>query len=406
MNPRPTRSDWLVLLLLLGLGLGLRLWSTAGRQPAVGDERVYQAYVEWTERNGFLNYPDLVEQFLESQRKEAEPLLPPTRVTFVAGGRAVQALTGWSALDALRHFALLCSVGMLFATWWIGWLLRGPVLAHGALLLLAVSPLQLHCGRFAFVDVAFAGATTLGLLVVALAHAGRLRAAAGGLVLAIPLVFLTKESAVFALPALAVGLWDPWRAAPADGRRRLALGGAAGTALTAFAVGLLFGGTENFLDGALMLAAKTKTSDYSATYQNGPWFRYLVDYLLMSPLTLLAVIATASRWPARLGSGAIALGAFVLLTLLPMSLLEAGLNLRFALMWDPVLRLLLAGAIVLPAAGASPRPKLAWTALLLLALADLVHYARFFQRAGLYDPITLGLLRALGWYRGDDLFQP
>ncbi|MBS0656901.1 MAG: hypothetical protein JSR82_01480 [Verrucomicrobia bacterium] len=403
---RPWRGqDFAILLTLLVLGLALRSWSATTRRPPVGDERVYQAYVEWTQQHGFSNYADLVETFLQDQRDAAEPLLPPTRVVFVAGGRCIQLLTGWSAIESLRHFALLSSVGLLLSGWAMAWLLRGPPLAHGTLLLLAVSPLQLICCRYAFVDVAFAFTVSLGLVALAWAWRGQYRAAAAGIVVAFPLIVLTKESAAFIVPALLAGLWRPWRMADADGRRVLLLGVLGAGALSALAVGWLFGGLGPWLEAVLMLAAKTKTSQYSATYQNGPWFRYIFDYLLVAPVALLGFVfclREARRELAPSGDGFL---LFFGLSLLPMSLLEAGFNLRFALVWDPLLRLFLAAGVLRWGPESTARARLGAWVLVGIAVVEAAHFAFHFAHGRLYDPVTLSLLRALGVYRGDYLYD-
>ena len=166
--------------------------------------------------------------------------------------------------------------------------------------------------------------------------------------------------------------------------------------------GKIFGGPGPFLAGAQMLARQTAMSEYSLTYQSGPWFRYCVDYLLMAPVAFLAFVATMPRvWQEAGWPPGRCLFLFLFLLLLPMSLLgSGGINLRFALAWDPALRLLLAAGFFLAF------PRRGWLALGFLAAADLAHFLVFFSDGQTYDPVTLYLLRALGIYRGGNLPPP
>lgn len=405
---RPSALSWrdaAILGLLLLLGCGLRLHQTAYRAP-MGDENLYVAYLNWTKQYGFLAYPDLVDGFLNGQREAKEPMLPPTRVVFVAVGRALEAVTGWPAIEALRSVSRLSSMVLLLSIWWLAYLLRGPTLAHLSLLLLTVSPLQLHSIHFAFVDAVFALAVSLGLICVALLQTGRVRLGSISLALALPLIVLTKESAVFALPALALMLIWPWRQLNGSERRQVIFGLVVGAVLTALVVGIFFGSALDFLSAVLLLAAKTKGSQYSATYQNGPWFRYILDYLLVSPVILLGFVACAARVGREMAPAGRMLLVFLGVTLVPMSMLEAGFNLRFALMWDPVVRIVLAGGILLNFADDAAGRRRAFLAAALLAAADLCQYCLYFSDGLLYDPVTLALLRMVGIYRGDYVFFP
>lgn len=390
---RPRDAALLALLLLVGGWLRFHPWHVP---KPVGDENVYASYVEWTQHNGLWSYPDLVEEYLAHQEGQTDSLLPPTRLSLVASGFLVSTLTGWSAIDSLRFVTRCASVLLLGLVWLLGWHLRGPLWAHGATLLLAVSPLQLHSARIAFVDLSLALATTFALLCVVFFHLGRVRAAAIGLVFALPALVLTKESAVISLGALGLILsWLAWQADPAA-RRTLLLGCLGGALLTATLVAIFFGSLDRFAKAVSLLAAQTRQSPYSITHQSGPWLRYLLDYLLISPVVLLGFLAVVGRVWREGGEAGRMLLVFLALSVLPMALLgQSGLNLRFALPWDPVIRLVLAAGL------ASAAPARAGLFLVLLAAADLAHYLVYFTDGRLYDPVTFTLLRSLGIYRGE-----
>lgn len=388
------------LLLLLGGSLRLHTWYET---VAIGDEHTYATYLRWVLRHGVGAYPELLEQYREQQDKAKVGILPPTRFTFIAASAATVWVFRVSPVDGLRAVAKTASILMLLLVWASAWLLRGPPVAHGTLALLAVSPLQVQAATYGFIDIVFACAVAVALLGVALWVAGGVRAAAGVLALALPLMVLTKESAAFLLPALALAFYLGRGNHGAAEWRVLCLGAVGGAVLTALAVGIFFGGLGEFYGAVVAHGSRVSSSGYSVAYQSGPWFRYAADYLLMTPVVFLGFVACAGRtWREGAAPGRAVL-ALLAVSLLPMALLPAGLNLRFALPWDPLVRFSCVLGMWLACAGQtspSPARRFAWI-IGLMAAADLAHFLCFFSDGQTHDPTTLNLLRALGIFRGE-----
>src|SRR4030095_6547658 len=84
---------------------------------------------------------------------------------------------------------------------------------------------------------------------------------------------------------------------------------------------------------------KIKTTEWAVNNGDGPWYRYLVDLTLISPLVMLLAIGYSFqiRWTEK---GPMLLVAFVLLTFAMMGNIKYGLSVRYTTIWDMPLRFL------------------------------------------------------------------
>src|SRR5581483_5618540 len=116
-------------------------------------------------------------------------------------------------------------------------------------------------------------------------------------------------------------------------------------------------------------------------FQDGAWYRYLVDFTVMSPLIVALVFARAGNIDKQTRAD------FFWTLFLVFS---------FAAYWDEPLRWLAASQIAIISNRFAPR----WrnfaiiVAVVMLAIVDLAQYDRFFIKAGIYDPVSTPLLRA------------
>jgi hypothetical protein len=78
---------------------------------------------------------------------------------------------------------------------------------------------------------------------------------------------------------------------------------------------------------------------YAIATGDGPWFRYLVDLLLASPLTLLLAVGAALQLR-KTHAPLLFATAFIACSYVVMCNVKYGMNLRYANMWDMPLRLL------------------------------------------------------------------
>jgi hypothetical protein len=142
---------------------------------------------------------------------------------------------------------------------------------------------------------------------------------------------------------------------------------------------------------------KAQGLKYAIATGDGPWYRYLVDLLLASPLILLLAVSAVFQLQKK-DHALLYLTAFIACSYLFMCNVKYGMNLRYANMWDMPLRLLAFTQLALLAARFPKR----WTApalgLLVMGLCvfDLHQYQVLFVNFDRdYEMITANLLKAL-----------
>jgi 4-amino-4-deoxy-L-arabinose transferase-like glycosyltransferase len=158
-----------------------------------------------------------------------------------------------------------------------------------------------------------------------------------------------------------------------------------------------------FLAGGLETLRTTYTLSVSKNYQltyaimtgDGPWHRYLVDLLLVSPVVLLLAFGRLFRLD-REQKPELFLVVFIATSYLVMCNLKYGMNLRYANMWDMPLRLLAFGMLV-ELVRPIPRYKTLLLAFAVAAIAavELRQYIILAVDYPLYELVTEGLLRPL-----------
>ena len=104
------------------------------------------------------------------------------------------------------------------------------------------------------------------------------------------LAILTKELAVLLGPAFALGVLVEWRANRSLPLRAFALQLALPLVISAPVFVLAAGGVEPLLLTVRRVLSSPATNTYATQFGSGPWYRYLIDYLCLSPgVTLLAL---------------------------------------------------------------------------------------------------------------------
>ena len=128
---------------------------------------------------------------------------------------------------------------------------------------------------------------------------------------------------------------------------------------------------------------------------DGPWYRYLVDLLLVSPIVLLLALGTIFRLN-RAMKAELFMSIFIGASYLVMCNVKYGMNLRYANMWDLPLRFLAFGQIVWLASLVKRfQTTITVTAVVLLALIEFHQYIVLAVRYPLYELINHDLLQAL-----------
>jgi 4-amino-4-deoxy-L-arabinose transferase-like glycosyltransferase len=414
--PVPDRTAlayWITAFVVVLVGLALRILPSATVKGVGFDELLYRGDVQKMEVLGLFDYGKATDLYLEGQRKPgAKAELPPTRFLYIFSGYVwksvlhgdekalnlmeVGAFRVDPYLRSLRGVSTLFSVLTMLLGGVIACRLAGRGAGLAVLALMACAPLQIHMSQHAMIDGFFAFWAMLGMwsLWESLQQPGDRRWLAL-YALSLFCMVLTKENAFFVFVALCgllvVGRWAGWGTAT----RALWLVTFIAPACALLVLIALAGGIGNFVETYRLLVANAQHLDYAIETGDGPWYRYLVDLMVLSPAVLCLAIAAAfhswreERWvPYVLG--------FVAFTYLIMCNIRYGMNLRYATIWDLPLCLLAFAQLARSARGAGAWARYVLPALVgLLCLHELNQYRVFFNQSALYELGPADLLNAV-----------
>ena len=381
-------------------GAPLHFLAPLHPQPAwtkIGfDEGLYREYVNALTKGGLGSYPDIVEGYIDVQQKLPGSILPPLRFLYIFTGYAWHSLFGSEALSALQQVSAFFSMLTLALSTFFAWRLRGTPYAIAIAALMAFAPTQLHMSQHALVDGFFTFWATLALWLLweNLQHPRDWRWLSG-YVVGLALLVLTKENALFvwiALGALLVAnRWLQFGTVT----RELVIATFLGPLLGVVILIFLAGGIDVFVHSYQLSVGKNFQLQYAILTGDGPWYRYLVDLMLVSPIVLILALAALFRLN-RTMKPELFMSIFIAASYLVMCNVKYGMNLRYANMWDLPLRLLAFGQIVWLASLVKRfQTAIIVTAVTLLALVEFHQYIILAVRYPLYELITHDLLRAL-----------
>jgi 4-amino-4-deoxy-L-arabinose transferase-like glycosyltransferase len=360
------------------------------------DEGLYRNYVNGVIREGLGNYPSIVDHYIEVQKTLTGSILPPVRFLFILAAYLWHCLFGAEALAALHDVASFFSILTLLAATAFTWRLKGPGWALGVAALMSCAPTQIHMSQHALIDGFF---TFWALLVLWLLWEN-LRAPRKPWLLvlytiALSLLVLTKENSFFVffalLTLLAANRWFGFGSVTKELLVCTFVGPLFGVVVLIF----LAGGIETLLTVYKLSVGKNYSLNYAIMTGDGPWHRYLVDLLLVSPVILLLAIGSVFRLN-RAETAELYLAIFIAASYAIMCNVKYGMNLRYANMWDMPLRFLALSQLV--AWGSLLRkyqPALIATAVVLICAFELRQYFILAVQHPLYELVTEGLLRGL-----------
>jgi 4-amino-4-deoxy-L-arabinose transferase-like glycosyltransferase len=395
-SPRLSRPILLGFVLVAILGVFLRVYPSAKYTKLGFDEGIYGEYVVELIKHGISVYPDLADTYVETQQQMATVVLPPTRFLYIFSGYLWHEVTGANDMVSLRAVSCLFSILLLFVSGALAWRFAGPAWALGVFALMSCAPTQIHMAQHGLIDGFFAFWATLSLWLLwenLKRPNDSLRLSLFAVCLA--LMVLTKENAFFAyvglLALLASNNWLRFGTVT----RPLLLVTVAGPLVGVVVLVSLCGGAQTCYRIYQLVVSKASVSPYSIATGDGPWYRYLVDLLLVSPLTFLLAWGAILRLKPLNKKEAVYLLAFVMATYLLMCNVRYGMNLRYTNMWDMPMRYLVIGCVTDVTRSFRRREMLVVGAVILLCAVDLRQYYIFFVQHDLYELVTGALLRAL-----------
>jgi 4-amino-4-deoxy-L-arabinose transferase-like glycosyltransferase len=361
------------------------------------DEDCYRRYLMSLDAKGLTSYPELAHSYLVGQPKLEFAILPPMRLTFLSLGYFWQLATSASPLASLHAVSCLFTVLAFIVGGLFAWRLGGLTKALGVTALMSCAPLQIQLAQRAYIDGVFVFWTILTLwLLWENLRAARHYWLLAAYTVSLAFMVMTKENAAFVFAAiigimilnrwLRFGEITPW----------LVLATFIGPLLGLIGLTLAAGGIHTLIDIYRLNIERSHVLPYAIKTGDGPWFRYVLDLMLISPLiTLLALGGFLNIRPAD--KPAVYFALFIAFTYLIMANVPYGMNLRYASIWDMPLRWLAFAQLSAVDARMPRRFGLYFTvsAVTLLCVVDLTHYFVFFARHGLYDPIPEAMLRIL-----------
>jgi 4-amino-4-deoxy-L-arabinose transferase-like glycosyltransferase len=382
--------------IIIVIGVAVRVYPSAKYTRLGFDEGVYGEYVVELSKDGITSYPDMAELYVERQQEAETVFLPPTRFLYIFSGYRWHEITGANPIASLRGVSCLFSILLLFAAGGFAWRLGGAAWGLGVLALMSCAPTQIHMAQHGLIDgfFAFWATACLWLLWENLKRPNDLLRLSL-LAVCLALMVLTKENAMFAyvglLALLGVNRWLRFGTITRPLLLVFIAGPLAGVAILV----CLCGGLQTCIRIFQLVVGKASVSPYSVATGDGPWYRYLVDLLLASPLIFLLAWGAIVRFRRETNQGAFYLVTFVTATYVLMCNVRYGMNLRYTNMWDMPMRYLAFGCLADLARPFRRRDLIVIGAVIFLCLIDLRQYYIFFVQNDLYELVTGALLRAV-----------
>jgi len=390
-----------LLLIPASLLLAAAVWGFSGpvRFQSQKDEGVYLYYAVRVSREGPAVFPGL---FAEYHRDEAvlKYYPSPLRLTTI-GMDAAAVRMGGENFQSLQWLSLASFLALLAVLGWALVRVGEAEIAGWVVLLVAASPLLLGMARRALSDSLVSALMAGGLLLLTdtLLRGGNWKRWTA-VALLYALAFLSKESGLLLIPiSLALLAW--WRFARG---RSIGLGPVLAVSVlpllgAALAVSAAAGGLGTAWETFRVTLGSAQTNAYALKYGSGPWLRYILDFLLLSPGPALLYLGWLGL---LLGSGegkeAEWMWAGVPVLFLVLSATSTK-NVRYAMMLEIPVRL---GAVFLLQRW-SARIRRPWARaavivlpVTLLAALDLASFHDLFVRQEIYDPMTVVLMTARG----------
>jgi len=276
------------------------------------------------------------------------------------------------------------------------WRLKGKAWALAIGALMCVAPTQIHMSQHALVD----GFFTFWALICLWLFWENLQAPRDwrwlvAYIVGLALLVLTKENSFFVWIALiALLVANHWLRFGIV-TRELVIATVLGPLLGGVILVLLAGGLSQTIHTYHYSLAKNYQLHYAILTGDGPWYRYLVDLLLVSPIVLILAFGTLFRLDREM-KPELFMSIFIAASYLVMCNVKYGMNLRYANMWDLPLRFLAFSQIVVMASWAKQyRTVIIAAAVLFLAAIEFHQYIVLAVRYPLYELITHDLLQAL-----------
>ena len=385
----------LLLVLVILAGAILRIYPSAHMKALGFDENYYRLYLSELIAVGVKNYPKITTAYTAAQSEMPNAVIPPTRFLFLTTAYALNRIFGIEPFVALRDTACIFASLTLVVTALFVARAASLEAALGVTALMACAPLQIQLAQRVYIDGFFTFWAMLSLW--ALWENLRAPNRYGWLLLyalSLALMVLTKENAAFIFIALCgIVLLNHWLKFGTVTPRLLAAM-VVGPTLGAMTLILLCGGVRQCIELYLMNVHKSAELSYAIKTGDGPWHRYLIDLVIISPVVMLLAISGLFQEMKKLS---LYLIVFMVISYVVMANIRYGMNLRYAAIWDLPLRWLAFAqlAALSVRVGKKYGTYFLVASVLLICALELRQYVIFFVDHAMYDPVTPAMLQSL-----------
>ncbi len=358
------------------------------------DEGTYYRQAKAIQAFGTQGYRLAAERYI--QEKDAHQFPPPLRVFPLAlDALALSVSDSFTSLSAL---SLICFVLLGLAAYYYVKNVWDRDLAVIVVVLLAFSPLGSAMARRALIDSVTNLITSFSLLSF-LAYTMR-RNSGRLLVFSFSLFLLqmTRETGFLLYPFYCgVLVYLHYRRHQEISLRAIILSFAVPSILVLIMYQVLYGaGTLYRIMHVIYSDNLTNPSYYVLNFSSGPWYRYLIDFMLLSPLSILIAYFYAGHYlyhkQFNIQTGVLL--AFFAYTIFIYDFLQ--MNIRYVIFLDLVIRIIAALGVsaIVSAFFTSQRKRsiIIMAVVVMLAVMDFRAFTGYFITDNIYDPVSYNLL--------------
>ncbi len=158
----------------------------------------------------------------------------------------------------------------------------------------------------------------------------------------------------------------------------------------------LAGGILPITDTVKVILHVMNTNQYAVFFSSGPWFSYIVDYILLSPWVVILAIGFIFHYLSSKESDVRIFYFLLVLIVIFISFNAFSKNIRYVMILDTPLRLF--SVLILKKIFETKFPKQALTlavmSVITIATFDYLNFYKLFLLNGIYDPVSLSLIKA------------
>jgi 4-amino-4-deoxy-L-arabinose transferase-like glycosyltransferase len=357
------------------------------------DEGYYLKYATYIGDKGVSGFQDLFKDYIENQQNWLFP--NPLRIGFIILSSIWLSIFGYSFLN-LAYFSLLSFYIFLLICFYFVKKYFGEKTALLLTILLAFSPLNMAMARRALMDSCanLFMVLSVWLFFDSLREKNIFKTAL--FILVYSFTILVKESSVL------LSLFFIFYILIRRGvfKKPIKLVDLLVSTLLPFGiVGIIYvmaaGGMSYVMDTAEIIIKSPQTNQYAIMFCSGPWFSYLIDWILLSPWVAILAIAFSLHYVIKdeWKEEVLYLISFLFTFIFLFSFFTK--NIRYLITLDMPIRLfaVLMLSELIGRVAKSGVFKIVLTFVIIIAFFDYLRFNSLFIKQGIYDPVTQWLLQ-------------